>query len=253
MTRTARAWAPRHEEQVRRLLAFLYPGVAAKAVRKRHKSSPALAAELAPLQLAVGVRGGCESAARYQELLSFDIKNCFNAVSRARLFRELAARPKLRQLLLLARLQRRRRGRRRGGRGGSRGGVRRRGGDSVRWGPPSPPWRCSPASTAASPSPTISRWRCSPATVQRCLGTPVEQRGQLYLGTPLGTDEFRRAWLSGAHLAGMRRRPRTHGRATTAHRSCESVTVSRPSPSSFTAASTAPSIHSSPRARRRPA
>ena len=52
MTRTARAWAPRHEEQVR-LLAFLYPGVAAKAVRKRHKSSPALAAELAPLQLEV--------------------------------------------------------------------------------------------------------------------------------------------------------------------------------------------------------
>ena len=64
-------------------------------------------------------------------LLSFDIKNCFNAVSRARLFRELAARPKLRQLLLPARLQRRRRGRRRGGRGGSRGGVRRRGGDTA--------------------------------------------------------------------------------------------------------------------------
>ena len=37
-------------------------------------------------------------------LLLFDIKNCFNAVSRARLFRELAARPKLRQLLPLAQL-----------------------------------------------------------------------------------------------------------------------------------------------------
>ena len=263
--------------------------VASRAVLAQ--CSSALAAELAPLQLAVGVRGGCESAAKALQarldsephlvLLSFDIKNCFNAVSRARLFRELAARPKLRQLLPLARLlydgessmwyscessPTDSGGAADGGEADAAAAVVECGGaveilcrEGVQQG-----CTLGTAFAAVALQPTLEELRRLPgvdccvafaddiavavqpgnaaavyATVQRCLedagcelasakcmalclggelpaavrglgarcvdlGTPVEQRGQLYLGTPLGTDEFRRAWLSGAHLAGMR-------------------------------------------------